>query len=381
MAVTETTNFKELFLLNPDIAFFNHGSFGACPRPVFEDYQRWQRELEWQPVDFLGRNRLKLIDHARQALADYLHTACDNIIFVTNATAGINTVARSLQLQPGDEILTSNHEYGAINKTWQFICRNTGAKVVEHHISLPVTTHEAFIEAFWANVTPRTRIIALSHITSPTALIFPIEEICRRAREAGIITVIDGAHAPGQIALDMDAIGADFYTGNCHKWLSAPKGSGFLYARPEHHNMIDPLVISHGWVEDSTFTSRNEWQGTRDISPFLSVPAAIAFQQQHNWEIVRQRCHDMAVDVSNRVSTLTGLPPIAADLDLWFSQMIAIPLPAGRLQEIAERLYDDYDVVIAGGSIDDANFMRISIQAYNTPNDCDRLIEALAEIL
>jgi len=377
---TQQENLKQLFLLNPDVAFFNHGSFGACPKPVFETYQRWQRELEWQPVDFLGRRRVEMIDEARAKLAEYLNTPVDNLIFVVNATQGINTVARSLQLKPGDEILTTNHEYGAINKTWQFICQKTGATFVEHHIALPVTSHEAFVESFWADVTPRTRVISISHITSPTALVFPLAEICRRAREAGILTVIDGAHAPGQIPVDLEAIGADFYSGNCHKWLSSPKGAGFLYARPEHHPMIDPLVISHGWVPESTYASRNEWQGTRDISAFLSIPAAIEFQQQHDWETVRRRCHALAVDLHQRIGALTGLEPIAADLDLWFAQMISIPLPKDRLWEIANHLYEN-NIVVSGGTIDGANFMRVSVQGYNTQEDCDRLVNALRELL
>ena len=379
--VATVENLKELFLLNPDVAFFNHGSFGACPKPVFEEYQRWQRELEWEPVDFLGRRREKLLETAKAKLAEYLNAPADDMIFVVNVTHGLNTAARSVRLQPGDEILTTNHEYGAVNKTWQFVCEKTGAKIVEHHITLPVTTHEAFVDAFWADVTPRTRVIAISHVTSPTALIFPVAEICRRAREAGILTVIDGAHAPGQVPVDVEAIGADFYSGNCHKWMSAPKGAGFLYVRPEHHAIIDPLVISHGWVPEGTFVSRNEWQGTRDIASFLSVPAAIDFQAQYNWDAVRQRCHQMAVDLHNRIGALTGLPPIAADLDLWFAQMIAIPMPKDRLRPIQEELYNNHQIVTAGGAIDDGNWLRISIQGYNTQADVDRLYNALTELL
>lgn len=379
--VATAENLKALFLLNPDVAFFNHGSFGACPRPVFEEYQRWQRELEWEPVDFLGRRREKLLETAKGKLAEYLNAPSEDMIFVVNVTQGLNTVARSLRLHPGDEILTTNHEYGAVNKTWQFVCEKTGAKIVEHHINLPVTTHEAFVEAFWAEVTPRTRVIAMSHITSPTALIFPVAEICRRAREAGILTVIDGAHAPGQVPVDLEVIGADFYSGNCHKWMSAPKGVGFLYVRPEHHAIIDPLVISHGWVPEGTFVSRNEWQGTRDIASFLSVPAAIEFQAQHNWDAVRQRCHNMAVELHNRVGALTGLPPIATDLDTWFAQMIAIPMPKDRLRPIQEELYNNHQIVTAGGAIDDGNWLRISIQGYNTQADVDRLYNALVELL
>jgi isopenicillin-N epimerase len=371
---------KSLFLLNPEVAFFNHGSFGACPKPVFDDYQHWQRELEWQPIEFLGRRREQLINEARSKLSEYINTPIDNLIFVVNATQGINTVARSLDLKPGDEILTTNHEYGAINKTWQFVCQQTGAKVVQHHITLPVTTHEAFVEAFWEDVTARTRVISMSHITSPTALIFPIAMICQRAREAGILTVIDGAHAPSQLELDMEAIGADFYSGNCHKWLCAPKGSGFLYARAEHHEGIEPLVISHGWVPEGTFASQNEWYGTRDIAPFLSVPAAIAFQSEHNWSGVRARCHAAAVELHNRLCEVTGLQPIAADLDMWFSQMIAIPMPRGRLWEISKALWEQ-NIVVSGGAIDEDNFMRVSIQGYNTQTDIDRLFNGIVALL
>ena len=381
MVAADTTDLKEHFLLNPEVAFFNHGSFGACPRPVFEEYQRLQRQMEWLPTDFLGRNRVQMVDEARAALAEYVKTDVGNIVFVPNATSGINTVARSLAFEAGDEILTTNHEYGAINNTWKYICEKTGAQLLPHHIDLPVTTHEAFVDSFWSEVTPRTRLISISHVTSPTSLIFPIEEICRRAREVGIITVIDGAHAPSQIDLDMEAIGADFYSGNCHKWLSAPKGSGFLYARPKHHPLIDPLVISHGRQPDSTFATRSEWQGTRDISAFLTVPAAIEFQKEHNWPGVRQRCHELAIEVSDRVSAMTRIEPIATDLDLWFSQMISIPLPDQRLHEVATRLYEDYNTVIAGGVIDEQHFMRISVQAYNTQDDIDRLCDAMAEIL
>lgn len=372
---------KPLFLLNPEVAFFNHGSFGACPQSVFEEYQRWQRELEWQPVEFLGRRHDSLMDHARARLADYMGTSAENLIFVVNATQGINIVARSLPLSPGDEILTTNHEYGAIDKTWQFICQKTGARLVKHQIPLPVTTPEAFVDAFWANVTPRTRIISISHITSPTALIFPVAEICRRARQAGILTVVDGAHAPGQIPLNLDVIGADFYAGNCHKWMCAPKGAGFLVARPEHHATIDPLVISHGWVPDSTFVSRNQWQGTRDIAAFLTVPAAIDFLQQHHWDAVRQRCHALAVDLHQRISVLTGLAPIAADVDTWFGQMFAVPMPKNRLHDITNRLYDDYQIVTAAGVIEGADFLRISVQGYNTAEDGERLLNALADLL
>ena len=227
-----STEMRDQFLLDPNIIFLNHGSFGACPKPVFERYQWWQRELERQPVEFLGRRHDDLLDAARARIADYLGAEADDLVFVTNATSGLNVIARSLVLQEGDEILTTDHEYGALNLTWDHVCAKVGARYVHHPIPLPVGDPADVVESFWSAVTPRTKAIFLSHITSPTALILPVTEICHRAREAGILTIIDGAHAPGQIPLDLTAMGVDIYAGNFHKWLCAPKGSGFLYVRP-----------------------------------------------------------------------------------------------------------------------------------------------------
>jgi isopenicillin-N epimerase len=274
------------FLLRPGITFLNHGSFGACPRPVFDIYQGWQRKLEEQPVEFLGRQINDLLAMARAPLAAYLGTHADNLVYVPNATYGVNIVARSLELALGDEVLTSDHEYGACDRAWRFVCARRGVRYINQPISLPVESQEAVVEQLWAGVTERTRVIFLSHITSPTALIFPLAAICRRAREHGIMTLIDGAHAPGQIDLALDQLGADFYTGNCHKWLCAPKSAGFLYARPERQALLHPLVVSWGWESlnpgVSPFIDYFEWRGTHDPAAYLSVPAAIAFQAQYD---------------------------------------------------------------------------------------------------
>lgn len=377
--LTINDNLRDYFLLNPDVAFLNHGSFGACPKPVFERYQQWQLELERQPVEFLGRRSDGLLESARAALGAFLDTSGDNVIFVPNATIGVNTVARSLDLQPGDEILGTDHEYGAMNYTWQFMCKR-GARYIQHPIPLPVTTPEALVESLWASVTPRTKVIFISHITSPTALIMPIAEICHRAREAGILTVIDGAHAPGQIPVDLEAIGADFYSGNCHKWMSAPKGAGFLYARPEHHAMLEPLIVSWG-MEESTWALINQWQGTRDISAFLTVPAAIEFQREHNWDIVREKCHALARETRQRFTELTGLEPIAPDGLGWYMQMFTAPLPDCDIVEIKRRLYDEYCVEVPLVDWKGHKMVRVSIQGYNTRDDVDRLLYGLAMLL
>jgi isopenicillin-N epimerase len=371
---------RDLFLLDPEVVFLNHGSFGACPRPVFEEYQRWQRELERQPVAFFRRAE-GLLAEARAALGRYLNAEADSLLFVPNATTGLNIFIRSLKLQPGDEILTSDHEYGALNRTWEFVCERTGATYIHHPIPLPVPPREEVIESFWAAVTPRTKVIFLSHITSPTALILPIEEICRRARAAGIMTVIDGAHAPGQLAIDLAALDVDCYSGNCHKWLCAPKGAAFLYVRPDRQAMMEPLVVSHGWRPESTHQERHSWQGTRDLSAFLSVPAAIEFQRQHDWEAVRRRCHGLASEARERFADRFDLPPLTPDSPDWFAQMITLRLPPCDLGDLKRRLYDEFRVeapMIGWGGM---HGIRLSFQGYNDRADLDAALDGLARLL
>ncbi len=378
---------KDLFLLDPDIVFLNHGSFGATPRPVFEVYQDWQRRLEHQPVQELGRELMGNLREAREALGAYLHTPATDLAFVPNATVGVNIVARSLALKPGDEVLTTDHEYGACDNIWTFVSQQTRAKFVRQPITVPAETHDEIIEQFWQGVTPRTRVIFLSHITSTTALHLPIEAVCRRAREAGILTVVDGAHGPGQIALDLPASGADFYAGNCHKWLCAPKGSGFLYTRPERQALIEPLVVSWGWGDndsiehESRYLAKLQWSGTRDYSAYLSVAAAIDFQREHGWDAVRARCHEMTRDAMRRVGEITGLPPLYPD-DRFYHQMASLPLPpVGDLPAFKARLYDEFRIEIPTVEWNGQAFLRLSVQGYNTDADIDALIDALGIIL
>jgi len=393
------TSLKNHFLLDPEVTFLNHGSFGATPKPVFREYQRWQRELENQPVEFLGRRFTKLMADSRAALGKYLGTHTDNLVYTQNVTISLNIVARSLELGPGDEVLSTDHEYGAMDRTWRFLSKERGFRYINHPISIPLTTEENFIDDFWEAVTPRTRAIFISHITSPTAIIFPVEEIIRRAREAGIITIIDGAHVPGQLPLHLDSLGADFYGGNLHKWLCAPKGAGFLYARPELQHLLKPLVVSWGYESEtpgaSKFVDYNEWWGTRDIASFLSVPAAIEFQEKYDWDKVRDSCHDLARDAQKRICELTGLAPLHSDADHWFRQMIAAPLPADAdIAALKTRLYDEYRIEapliewcpspIAGegqGVREGNKLIRVSVQGYNTKRDIDKLCRALSLLL
>lgn len=377
---------RELFLLDPEIIFLNHGSFGACPIPVIETYQSWQRQLEKQPVEFLGRRVEELMAQARARLGEFLGAAANDLVYFTNPTTAINMVARNLPLEAGDEILTSDHEYGAMDRTWNFICRQRGASYIHRTVCLPVDSAQQFVENFWEGVTARTRVIFLSHITSPTALIFPLAEICRRARQAGILTVIDGAHAPGQIDLNLAELDPDLYTGACHKWLMAPKGAAFLYASRRVQSLLDPLVVSWGYDSErpgpSRFIDYHEWQGTRDPSAFLSVPAAIEFQAQHDWAAVRKCSHDLAAETRRQIESLTGLAPICPDSPAWFAQMFTARLP----QEIdppalQKELYEKYRIEVPILQWNQQNFIRASFQGYNSPADGQALVSALGELL
>ena len=373
------------FLLDPNIHFLNHGSFGAAPKPVFHEYQRWQRELERQPVEFLGRRHNELMRSSRTTLARYFATDSENLVYTQNVTISVNIVAHSLNLGPGDEVLASDHEYGACDRTWRFLSNERGFKYVNQPVTVPLVSVERLIEDFWRGVTPDTRLIFISHITSPTGILFPVGEICRRARAAGILTVIDGAHAPGQVALDMPALGADFYGGNLHKWLCAPKGVGFLYARPEAQHLLKPFVVSWGYESEapsgSSFVDYFEWWGTRDIAAFLSVPAAIEFQAAHDWKAVRAACHELLGEVLRGITRITGLPTFYPT-DAWYAQIATAPLPAGvDLVEMKSRLYDEYRIEVPLIEWNGRKLMRVSIQGYNTQRDSDCLLKALSHLL
>lgn len=381
---------RNLFLLNPETVFLNHGSFGACPREVFNAWVGWQRELEGNPVEFLGRRSAALLLEARTALARFIGAEAADLVFVPNATHAVNTVARSLAFEPGDEILATDHEYGACDNTWEFVCRRTGAQLVRAHIPLPYRP-QAFMEQLLEKVTPRTRILFLSHITSTTAMIFPVAEACAWARERGILTLVDGAHAPGQIPLDLESIGADFYTGNCHKWLCAPKGSAFLHARRECQALLDAPVVSWGYSEasgghtgfeaytgETVLERRLQWQGTRDIAAYLTVPAAIAFQKTHHWDDVRARCHALAAETLERSCAWSGFEPPCGDED--FAQMVCLPVPPRDPETLRRTLFEQFRIEVPVTTHGGAVFVRISVQGYNTSEDLDRLLEALLGI-
>jgi len=380
---------KSDFLLDPDIIFLNHGSFGATPREVFDVYQDWQRKLEAQPVKFIIRDLFGHFKETRDALGKYLNTSGDNLVLVPNATFGVNIIARSLKLQGGDEILITDHEYGACANAWQLNTQNTDVKIIEQAISLPVKPSAELIEELWQGVTPRTKAIFISHITSPTALCFPVKEICQKARAAGIMTIIDGAHAPGQMELDLTEIDADFYVGNCHKWMLGAKGAGFLYAKEERQALLDPLVVSWGWGENSSYTTGSrfidnlEWWGTKDPAASLTVKAAIEFLEKNDWPAVQERSNKLISIALQKISEITQLPSVYPEHNRrYFHQMAIAPLPLkDKTVEFQAELYDRYHIEIPIIQWKDRSFARISIQAYNTSDDIDALAHAIRSVL
>ena len=382
-----TNSLRHEFLLDPTVHFLNHGSFGATPRAVFAEYQHWQRRLELQPVLFLSRESDMLLKNSRAILGQFVHADAQDLVYIPNATHGVNIVARSFPLQPGDEILTSDHEYGACDYTWDYLCGRAGANYVHAPVPLPVQNEAEVIESIWQRVTPRTKIIYLSQITSPTALRLPVEEICKRARAAGILTVIDAAHSPGQIPLDLAALDADFVFGNCHKWMMAPKGAGFLYARRELQTRVEPFVVSWGThptpetTTGSRFIDILQWTGTNDPAAALAVPSAIRFMLDHDWDSVRRTCHTLLRETLQRISSLTGLPP-AYPLDSnFYTQMAIAPLPLVDAPALKRMLYDEFKVEVPITTWRDRHFVRVSIQGYNTREDTDALMNGLEILL
>lgn len=372
------------FMLEPGFIYLNHGSYGACPRPVYAAYQAWQARLESHPQLFM-RNLADYLAESRARLGEYLGAPADDIVYFQNPTTALNAAIRSMRLKPGDEVLTTDHEYGAIDRTWRFVCQKTGATIVRQAIALPVKTRDAVVNAVWSGVTERTRVISISHYTSPTALILPVEEICRRAREAGIVTIVDGAHAPGQMPLNLSTLGADFYAGSCHKWLCAPKGTGFLYARREMHALLDPLVVSYGWESErpgpSLLVDYQQYQGTRDNAGYLAVPAAIDYQRQHNWDTVVRRCFSLARVTRRRIHELTGLEPLSPDSPHWYSQMTAVRLPVEDAAAFGQRLYDEFHIEAPVLRWNNQTLLRLSFQAYVSEDDAGALLAALQRML
>jgi isopenicillin-N epimerase len=374
---------KDLYLLDPEITFLNHGSFGACPKPVFEEYQRWQRKLEKQPVEFMARDIYDYLKEARDSLGKFVGCSGDDLVYITNPTTAVNTIIRSLDFGSGDEILTTDQEYGSLIRTWNQYADKRRFKLVEHVTQFPMTTHEDFVNQLWSDVNEKTKVIFISQITSATGVILPAEEICRRAKAEGIMTIIDGAHVPAHIPLNISEMDPDVYVGACHKWLSAPKGSSFMYVKNSLQEDVNPLIISWGSEVDpspSPFIYENQYQGTWDPSAFLTVPSAIQFQIDNDWESVKKRCRNLTQETRDRVYDIIKTEPICPNNDEWLGQMSSIIINLENRLEFKWMLLDKYKIEMPIYQWKDKILFRISFNAYNDEKDADRLIEVLEEM-
>ena len=372
---------KDLFLLDPDITYLNFGSFGACPKAVFSEYQRIQLELEQRPVQFMVNTGMKELNVARESLAGYLTCAANDLVYMTNPSYGINTIAKSIALQSGDEVLTTNLEYGAMDRTWNYYCNKAGAKYVQQEIKFPIQSKAHFLEQFWKGYTSNTKIIFISHITSSTGLILPVEEIINEAKKRGLMTIIDGAHVPGQLPLNLTELGADIYVGACHKWMMGPKGSSFLYVNKKEQHWVDPLLISWGFQSDtpsdSAFIDYHQTAGTRDFSAFLSIPSCIDFMKEHNWEEVRAHCQNKTIGWALKFQEKLGFEPISPIDSSFIGQMFSIPIRTADPVLLKKKLYNEYQIEIPVFLNHDDVFIRFSYQAFNSDDNLNRLLEVL----
>jgi isopenicillin-N epimerase len=378
------SSLRRHWLLRPDVIYLNHGAFGPSPRRVLEARRQWAERLAGDPWDFLARQMAGHLAEARARLGRFVGAGGDDLIFVENATVGMNIVAASTPLAPGDEVLATNHEYGAVLRLWDRACTRSGAQLVIHPLTVPFTSGEQVVESLMSAVTPRTRLLVFSHVSSPTAVILPAAEICRAARDRGLMVCIDGPHAPVQVPLNISALDCDYYTASCHKWLAAPFGSGFLYVHPRVQSRVQPVVVSWGHTPgESAFSWRDEfiWTGTRDPTAFLAVPAAIEFIESLGLDEFRRRTHALARQAREQITALTGLEPLTPDEHRWFGSMASLPLPPGEAQPLQDALWQRFGIEVPIFAWGEQRLVRVSCHAYNTAQEVERLVDALRTVL
>ncbi|WP_293127960.1 aminotransferase class V-fold PLP-dependent enzyme [Microcoleus sp. bin38.metabat.b11b12b14.051] len=386
---------NEYWLLDREITFLNHGSFGACPIPVLEAQTSFREQLEREPLRFLMREFEPLLDNARNQLGAFIGASEEELAFVPNATTGVNAVLRSLFFAPGDELLTTNQEYNACRNTLDFIAERTGAKVIVAEIPFPIESPQQIIEAIIKCVSPQTKLALLDHIVSQTGLIFPIKQLVGELANRGIDVLVDGAHAPGMVALNLAEIGAAYYTGNCHKWLCAPKGAAFLYVRRDKQQGIRPTTISHGAnsprADKSRFQLEFDWMGTVDPSPYLCVPTAIDFMGSllsGGWPELMAKNHALALAARQILADKLDLPLPCPDEMV--GAMAVIPLgdqkpdavTTGGIPPLQELLWEIFKIEVPVIPWPDSSkrLVRISAQFYNTLPQYEYLAKALVEL-
>ena len=388
---------RAAWTLDPAVCFLNHGSFGACPAPVLDSQQRWRARLESEPVRFMVREFEAELEAARAALASFVGADPADLVFVPNATTGVNTVLRALELRAGDELLVTDSTYAACRNAADAVAKASGARLVCAALPFPLRDPEEVVEALLARVTPTTRLALVDHVTSPTGLVLPVARLVERLQGRGIDVLVDGAHAPGMVELDLAALGAAYYTGNCHKWLCAPKGAAFLHVRRDRQAGVHPLVTSHGAsskrIDRSRFQLEFLWPGTHDPTPLLALPDALAFLGAllpGGWPALRAANRALALSARDRLCSVLGCAPPAPDTMI--GSLAALPLPAARhappapvpgLDALQERLWERHriEVPVMHWPAWPARLLRISAQIYNSPEQYHTLAAALAHEL
>lgn len=376
---------KQHFLLTPGITFLNFGSFGSCPKPVFKAYQNWQLELEKEPVQFMLHKGPRQLEISRQALANYLRCKPEDLLFVPNPTYGLNIILKSLKLKPGDEVLSTDLEYGACDRSWEYYCSKAGAIYKRQTISLPVSSEDQIVNDLFKGLNKNTRVVFISHITSSTGMILPAEKICKRAKEEGLLCIVDGAHVPGHIPLDIEELGADAYTGACHKWMMAPKGCSFLHVRKDLQKSLDPLIISWGYKSSkpssSQFLDYQQHTGTRDYSAYLCVPDCLEFMKQYNWPEVAKRSREMVLAYAPKFEKLLNTKALAPLNEKHFGQMLSLQISCREPETLQKLLYDNYKIEIPVIPFENRVYIRFSINGFNGSDDLEQLYSALSGIL
>lgn len=386
---------RVFWTLDPAITFLNHGSFGACPAEVLRLQAELRSRLEQEPVRFLSRELEPLLDEARGVLGAFVGADPDDLAFVTNATSGVNTVLRAIRLEPRDEILVTSHGYAACSNAAEAVAERAGARVVVAEVPFPIRSDDEVVGSILAKVSPRTRLALIDHVTSPTGIVFPVERIVRQLAERGIDALIDGAHAPGMLPLDLVKIGAAYYTGNCHKWLCAPKGAAFLHVRRDRQAGFRPLVVSHGArsrrTDRSRFRLEFDWTGTEDPTAWLCVPASIRFVGSRlpgGWPAVMKHNHDLALAGRSKLAEALSVDPPASAAMIGSLAAISLPDrgPAPGSRFATDPLQDallfrfGIEVPVVSWPREPKRLIRVSAQLYNRIEDYELLARSLVEL-
>jgi isopenicillin-N epimerase len=373
------------WMLKPGTFFLNHGSFGALPRVVFDAQNAWRQRIEAEPVEMIGRRMNDFLDAAKIPIGKQFGMNPADFGFVTNATDGINAVLRSLSLSPGDELLTTNHVYHAIRQAMKLIARQVGATCREISIPTPVKSSDEIRDIVLNAISTKTKLLVIDHVTSPTALVFPLKQIVTGCREKGVEVLADGAHAPGMLPLDVQDIGATYYAANLHKWICAPKGTAFLWVSQDRQSRIHPTVISH--FLDEGFTKEFAWQGTRDFSSWLSTPTALDFLNDLGFEKVMSHNHQLATWAQQLLSKAWDTQPLSPLDGSLLGSMATVPLPATlnqlqgpAVQALQQQLYTEFQIETPLVNWAGQQMLRVSCQLYNQPHEYEHVAATILKM-